>query len=176
MLNGVRSVQDALGDIEAALTMRRDDQKRIDTEIAQLETAATALRAIAPLPGERPAATSVRRVSRPQPTVPARLVVDAEPEAAVPDDLKGQYPEVRSRRARVLAALPLKDDIRCAELARRLDLAQAHVQADLEKLAAQGFAERVGWGRWKRAAEEVVVWSGKDSLLPPESTATAQPS
>lgn len=168
MLNGIRSVQDALGDIEAALTMRRDDQKRIDTEIATLEAAATALRAIAPVHAERPVA-SPRRVERPRTAQPS-------PPSGAPELAAAgvRYPEAQARRARVLKALPLINDVRCAELARTLDIAQCHVQNDLEALAASGLAERTGHGRWKRTAEEVVVWSGRDSLLPPASEATRQ--
>lgn len=172
MLNGIRSVQDALGDIEAALVQRRDDQKRLTTEIAQLENAATALRAVAPLPGE---AGGSSRKYRPVSATVRATAPDVAPAAPPAASAPAQYPGVGARRARVLSALSVRDDIRCAELARRLDMAQGHVQADLEKLLAQGFVERVGWGRWRRAAEEVVVFSGRDTLITPDAGSLSVP-
>lgn len=174
-------IADVLGSLESALTARKTDRDRLDGEIASLEAAVTALRPLAPGPSK--SSTLTRRYhsatarttrqhepcvepERERPSVPAPTPIATDPAA--------QYPEVRTRRARILAALPVSSDIRCAELARHLDLAQSHVQTDLEKLAAEGLAERVSWGRWRRAADEVVVFSGKDSLLP-ASSATRQP-
>lgn len=168
MLQGDPAITDALSVIETALQGRRASLTRLGDEIRALEQAATALRHVAPLPGEplgrpkaprgpvaRRVASEALQASMPTATVPA--VPHTAPE--------GASPEVRARRARVVSALPMVDAVKCADLARRLGLAQAHVQTDLEALLAKGFAQRTGWGRWKRATEEVVVFSGRDSLI-----------
>lgn len=172
MLSGSASLRDTLGQIEASLQARREELDRITGEIEALDAAAAALRRISPLKVEAPATAPYRSPMRaPRHAAQTAPAATAETELPVVTAATGladaRFPEAAARRARILKALPLRDDVKCADLARQLDLAQAHVQSDLKKLAEQGLAERVGWGRWKRATVEDVVFSGRDSLEVP---------
>jgi hypothetical protein len=159
----------SLEHIVSAITEREALIEQANRELSALRKAKAALSEVV-----IPFVSPMRAPKRERPATDSAVASPSpQPSVGVPEELKGPYPEARARRTRVLNALDIREDIRCAELASRLDLPQSHVQSDLEKLLEQKLVERTGWGRWRRAVVEEVVWNGRAPMVAGQSEASA---